>query len=201
MVSGSWFNQDGLMLQYGTQKAIPEQGGDYLMYGPNRVMEVVVDLTSLTTTAQVQSLTTFFPSGLNYVIEEVVAYTDVAAVGGTSFSLGLGYFSGSTYGNITTNVETQGGSSPTVVASTGSYPGITSISDTAFINAMTQSTVGTLGNKSTQNVGSTYAGGYIGQTSTTTTQPNYITAKAAGTFTAGLIRCRIYYRGIGTIQQ
>lgn len=202
MVSGSWFNNDGLMLQYGTQKAIPEPGGDYLMYGPNRVMEVVVDLTSLTTTAQVQSLTTFFPSGLNYVVEEVICYADIGATTGTSFSIGLGYFSGSTYANITNNVEQQGGASPTLTAYTGSYPGVTSISDTAFINAMTTTNVATLGNKITQNVGSTYAGGYIGQTSTTTTQPNYITAKSAGSaYTTGLIRVRIYYRGIGTIVQ
>lgn len=202
MVSGSWLNNDGMLLQYGTQKAIPEEGGDYLFYGPNRIMELVVDLTSLTTTSQVQSLTTFFPAGLNYVVEQVDCYADIGATTGTSFSIGLGYFSGSTYANITNNVLTQGGSSPTTITYTGSYPGITSISDTAFINAMTTTNVATLGNKISQNVGSTWAGGYIGQTSTTTTHPNYITAKSAGsTYTTGLIRVRIFYRGIGTITQ
>lgn len=202
MVSGSWLNTDGLLLQYGTQKAIPEQGGDYLQWGATRLMEIVVDLTSLTTTSQVQSMTTFFPAGLNFVVEQVECYADIGATTGTSFSVGLGYFSGSTYANITNSVLTQGGATPTTITNTGSYPGITSISDTAFINAMTTTNVATLGNKVTQNVGSTWAGGYIGQTSTTTTHPNYVTAKSAGSaYTTGLIRVRIFYRGIGNIVQ
>lgn len=202
MVTGSWLNTDGLLLQYGTQKTIPEPGGDFLFWGSTRVMEVVVDLTSLTTTSQVQSLTTFFPAGLNFVVEQIECYADIGATTGTSFSVGLGYFSGSTYANITNNVELQGGASPTTTAYTGSYPGITSISDTAFINAMTTTNVATLGNKITQNVGSTWVGGYVGQTSTTTTHPNYVTAKSAGSaYTTGLIRVRIFYRGMGTIVQ
>jgi len=44
MVAGFWYNQDGLPLQYGTQKAIPEVGGDYLMYGENREVEFYVAL-------------------------------------------------------------------------------------------------------------------------------------------------------------
>jgi hypothetical protein len=44
MVAGFWYNQDGLPLQYGTQKAIPEVGGDYLMYGDNREIETYVAL-------------------------------------------------------------------------------------------------------------------------------------------------------------
>jgi hypothetical protein len=44
MVAGFWYNQDGLPLQYGTQKAIPEVGGDYLMYGDTREIETYVAL-------------------------------------------------------------------------------------------------------------------------------------------------------------
>ena len=44
MVSGFWFNQDGLPLQFGVQKAIPELGGDYLFFGPNRVFEQYISL-------------------------------------------------------------------------------------------------------------------------------------------------------------
>lgn len=84
MVAGSWYNNDGLNLQYGTQKAVPEIGGDYLVYGETREIETYIPLvptswglgnppvaappTSLTfsgtgTAAQagIQSLTTMFP--------------------------------------------------------------------------------------------------------------------------------------------
>jgi len=82
MVAGTWLNQDGLHLQFGTQKAIPEMAGDYLIYGENREVEALVPLVpylagsgatavpapptsfSGTTTAiaaGIQSLTTFFP--------------------------------------------------------------------------------------------------------------------------------------------
>jgi hypothetical protein len=44
MVSGFWLNQDGLPLQFGTQKVIPELGGDYLMYGENREVEAYINL-------------------------------------------------------------------------------------------------------------------------------------------------------------
>ncbi len=82
MVAGSWFNQDGLYVQYGTQKAVPEVAGDYLVYGENREIEYLVPLVPMamgtgglqvpappttfsgTTTAiaaGIQSLTTQFP--------------------------------------------------------------------------------------------------------------------------------------------
>jgi hypothetical protein len=44
MVSGNWLNQDGLYLQFGTQKAVPEVGGDYVMYGSQRELETMISL-------------------------------------------------------------------------------------------------------------------------------------------------------------
>jgi len=44
MTTGSWLNYDGLYLQYGVTKAVPEQGGDYVMYGPWRSLEVLISL-------------------------------------------------------------------------------------------------------------------------------------------------------------
>ena len=199
MSTGSWLNTDGLMLQFGTQKANPEQGGDYLTYGQNRVAEVLIDLASLTTTAQVQSLTTFFPAGYNVFIEKVEVDAEIASAGGTSFSVGTGYFSGSTYATITSNSEASTTSGYTTNANAASLPGITTISDTAFVNALINASTNSAGDLVAMSKGSTSAGGYIGTTSTTTTQPNYITAKAAGTYTAGLMRVRIFYRGFGTI--
>lgn len=47
MVAGNWLNNDGLWLQYGVTKAIPEMGGDYAMYGPYRELEVFISLGQL----------------------------------------------------------------------------------------------------------------------------------------------------------
>jgi len=83
MVSGYWTNQDGLPLQYGTLKAQPEMGGDYLIYGETREIETYVCLvptqwgsggiqvpaiptgafvgTGTPIQAGIQSMTTMFP--------------------------------------------------------------------------------------------------------------------------------------------
>lgn len=44
MVAGSWLNADGLPLQYGTSKALPEAGGDYLAYGDTREIGLTLNL-------------------------------------------------------------------------------------------------------------------------------------------------------------
>ena len=44
MVAGFWLNQDGLPLQFGTQKVIPELGGDYTLWGENREAEFYINL-------------------------------------------------------------------------------------------------------------------------------------------------------------
>lgn len=54
MSTGFWVNQDGLPLQFGTQKAIPELGGDYLMFGETREFEQYICLAN----------TSFGPSGV-----------------------------------------------------------------------------------------------------------------------------------------
>lgn len=48
MVAGYWVNNDGLSLQYGTQKAVPELGGDYLIYGETREIEQYIPLVPTT---------------------------------------------------------------------------------------------------------------------------------------------------------
>lgn len=189
MSIGSWYDNDGLLRQYGAQKAIPTTAGDYLSYGDTREIEVTITLANLTTTAQLIALTTFMPAGSNVFIEEVTYDTEVGMTVGsaTAFSVGLGYIAANpTYTTI-------GGAS---------LPTPTTISDTAFINGALNATVTTAGQRTTLTAGSTGAGAYIGTSSSTTTQANYLTAKSVGgTYTAGVVKVRIRYRGIGTITQ
>lgn len=174
MVAGNWLNNDNLYLQYGTTKAVPEVAGEFQSPGSNRIIEVLIDLSKLTTTASIQSNTTFFPSGTNTFIEKVEVIAETAAATLTSFSVGL----------IQEDRAT-----------------IPSNYSTAFVNAMTQAAMGTAGDSLTLTTGSTYAGGLIGSSPSSTTGPYYITALDAGTTGTGLIRVRIYYHGIGTISQ
>ena len=48
MAQGSWFNADGLYIQYGTAKAIPDLGGEYMTYGETRCVEVYISLAATT---------------------------------------------------------------------------------------------------------------------------------------------------------
>lgn len=186
---GSWIDNDGQVRQYGPQKTIAANAGEFQMPGDTRRMEVTINLANLTTTAIVQDLNTFFPTGTQVFIEQVDVETEVGMVvasGATAFSVGLGYLADGTY----------------VTVGSASYPPITTISDTAFVNGALNATVTTPGQKQELTVGSTGVGAYVGTTSTATTQANYITAKSVGgTFSAGKVKIRIYYRGLTPITQ
>jgi hypothetical protein len=87
MVGGNWMDTDGLYRQYGTTKAVPEVGGDFLSYGELRVQEYTVDLTLLSATPLIVSNTTFIPLGV--YVEEVNLDVEVAPTGASTLSIGL----------------------------------------------------------------------------------------------------------------
>lgn len=176
MVGGSWLNNDGLYLQYGTQKAVPEVAGDYLSYGETRDIELTLTLASLTTTPTIISNTTFFPLNGQIFIESVNIDTEVAAAGGTSLSVGL-----------------MGTDRTTITPSP--------YGNTTLVNAALTATM-TAGSSQTLVGGSTGAGTIVGTQPAAGTQGSgYITATVAGTFTNGVVKVRIRYRGIGSITQ
>jgi len=178
MVGGNYLDGDGLLRLYGTDKAVAGTGGDYLSYGETRELEFTIDLTTLTTSPKVQDYKVFFPNSTAIFVEKVVVETEVAAVGGTSLSVGTGY-----------------------LTSSNTPPVATAISNTAFVNALITASMDAVGEQTVMTAGSTSAGGYIGGASGDQTHKNYVTALAAGTFSAGRVKVRIYYRGMGTITQ
>lgn len=173
----NWLNKDGLFLQFGTDKAIAETAGEFLSYGANRVVEVLIDLTTLTSTAAIQSNTEIFsapPTGQLY-IEKVEVTAEIGAATGTSFSVGL------------------------IQADRATIP---SGYSTALINAEVTATVATAGMAQTYFQNTTHAGGLIGSYPAAATGPYYITALSAGSaFTTGKVRVRVYYHGVGPITQ
>lgn len=174
----NWTNKDGLFIQYGTDQATAETAGEFALPGsPNRIVEVLIDLTTLTSTAAIQSNNLIFPSpptGQLY-IEKVEITAEVGAATGTSFSVGLIQMDRAT---IPTNYST------------------------SLINAEVTATVATAGMAQTYFQNTTHAGGLIGSFPAAATGPYYLTALSAGsTFTTGKIRVRIFYHGVGVITQ
>ncbi len=173
MVAGNWFDTDGLYRQYGTTKAVPETGGDYLRYGEYRQQEYTIDLTTLTPfgTNIIQSNTTFIPAGV--FVESVEIDVEVAATsaGAPTFNVGL-------------------------IANDRS----TVTSATGFVNAIALATLAQ-GAKVILTGGSTGAGGYIG-TTTGIPSTGYLIAQAGvAVYTAGKVKVRINYRTTSTITQ
>jgi hypothetical protein len=172
MAGGNWLDPDGLFRQYGTSKAVPTTAGDYLSYGEWRDIEFTVTLSALSTTPTIIANTTFL--GTNVFLESVNIDMESAATGGTSLSIGTMRMDRSTV-----------------------------VSNTNIVNALVTASM-TQGASITMAGGSTSAGALVGTTVTTAQLPDgaaYLTATVAGTFTTGVAKVRLRYRGIGTITQ
>ena len=178
---GNWENNDGLFIQYGTDKATSEVAGEFKTYGQTQTIELLLDLTKLTSTASVVSNTLIFPATSNTTtqkiyVEQVEIYCETAVTNGTGAAVDLNL------GLIRSDATNR----------------TTSISDTAFINNLDVHSY-VYGQKTTLNEGSSGAGSYLG-TAPTSTNTGYLSAKTnSGTFDTGVLRIRIFYRFGGTI--
>lgn len=86
MVAGNWLNNDGLWLQYGTQKAVPEWGGDYQMYGPWRELEVLISAGAFSCgTPAGQANTTALPTSFQGTVASQTAAANTGIVSYTTF--------------------------------------------------------------------------------------------------------------------
>lgn len=190
----NWLNKDGLFLKFGTDKTIVEAASEYAFDGPNRIVETTINLATVNAGASINATPTIIsdnlifpapPSGQLY-IEKVELIVETLATSGGSPTLSVGL--------IQMDRNT-----------------IPSNYSTAFINAEVFTELQATGtieylnpNGSTTSIpaGSTRGGGLIGSSPANATGPYYLTATGTATaFTAGIVRVRIYYRGIGTITQ
>lgn len=131
--AGSWRNSDGLIVYFGPKEGTSGQGGEYVTEGARRNIEVIVDMTTLTTTAQYLDQHFEVPKGA--FIEYVETETLVAATssGSGTFSVGLKQSDQST-----------------------------NISDTALVNASTTSAITAAGTRQILNIGVTGVGASVG---------------------------------------
>lgn len=200
MSAGAWLNNDGLILQYGVAKAYRNDAGEFLNYGANRVVEVLIDLSTLNTSnAQIVDLDTILPSMANFYVEKVELTAEVGMSTGSSPTLSVGVVNVGLSGGSTT--VTYGTTATTGYQNTVTVATVPTNGGTAFVSSLAASSLSSAGDLVTLTTGVSGAGNYVGdyEDSTNLTSPMYITA-TLGTHTAtGKIRCRIYYHGVGTI--
>jgi len=162
---GSWNNNDGLYIKYGTDKTTPNKGGEYVNVGLEREIEFKITLSELTESETPVSDQVFFPSGARISAIEVL--TTTAAATGTAIDLGL----------VRTDRSTE-----------IDFNGLLDAFTTAKMNAAGERNVF----QSDADVGAASAGALLG---TTTSNVGYVTCSrtTATAFTAGVIRVKIRY--------
>lgn len=169
----SYSTASGLYVKTGTAKGIPTPAGEYMSHdNGTRVIELnILDLTTLTSTAVIQGDVTPIPA--NSMIESITVIADTAATSAGSATLNIGMTL---------------------------YDRTTAVSDVAFVSALALTAIDATGETNSLTKGSTGAGTLVG--TTTGTAPGLLTAKyGTAAFTAGAVRVRVRYRGIGTITQ
>lgn len=171
-------------LQFGTDKAFPELFGEYVMYGPNRIIEGTLDLTGkgypalvMSTSSTVPTIisnTEIFPAAAAGVlfIEKIEVTAEIATASGTSWNLGLIQLDRAT---------------------------IPSGYGTGLIAAEVAATFATAGNLVTYFPGVSKTGTLVGSGPAVATGPYYLTAFTTGTYTTGQLKVRIHYHTINPV--
>lgn len=171
-------------LQFGTDKAFPELFGEYVMYGPNRIIEGTLDLTGkgypalvMSTSSTVPTIisnTEIFPAAAAGVlfIEKIEVSAEIATASGTSWNLGLIQLDRAT---------------------------IPSGYGTGLIAAEVTATFATAGNLVTYFPGVSKTGTLVGSGPAVATGPYYLTAFTTGTYTTGQLKVRIHYHTINPV--
>lgn len=164
----TWLNGDGLYIKSGTDSAVSNSSaGEYLTFGPTRMVEVEVELSELTATETILNDVTVIPSGAQ--IERVEVVTEVAAATGTAIDVGLIKLDRST------EID---------------YDGLLAAFPTANMNAVGEFSA--LFKTHTQPASLTGTGALIGSV---TSFPGYISASRtdATAFTAGRVKIRVHF--------
>jgi len=163
----NYFDKDGLLRKYGTDKTVADSGGEYKSYGNVREIEFMLDISKLTTTDQIINDQVFFPK--TSWVESVMIDVQVAAATITALNVGI--------------TSTARDSATTTSG--------------AFVNAETQANLAlgrVITYDSTSNLPSTANHGTAIGTALSTNAPGYITANITGSTGTGLLKIRIRYR-------
>lgn len=83
----AWLDNTGLYQKYGTEQTVPNNDGEYKVFGELREIEFAIDLTTLTEGEVIQSDQVFFPIGMK--LEQVEIFVDTAAATGVAIDMGF----------------------------------------------------------------------------------------------------------------
>jgi len=83
----NYLDKDGLLRKFGTDKTVPESGGEFKTYGALREIEFMLDISKLTTTDQIINDQIFFPK--TAWVESVQIDVQVAGATITALNIGL----------------------------------------------------------------------------------------------------------------
>jgi hypothetical protein len=86
---GTWTNNDGLYIRFGTDEAVHAKGGDFRPSGGKHITEVEITATSLGTAAAILDNTVTIPAGARIEKVEVVAETACTSGGAAVLNVGL----------------------------------------------------------------------------------------------------------------
>ncbi len=163
----AWMDNTGLYQKYGLEQVTSQVAGEYRTNTGQRLIEVKLDLTTLTSTAGTiipGTDSVFFPAG--FVIDRIEVQNETAATSGGSATLNLGLVRSS---DRTTEID---------------FDGFLALAPIADFN--------TAGETKTYNVGVTGSGALMGIT--VGSNPGHLVANyGTAAFTAGVVLIKIFY--------
>lgn len=162
----AWMDNTGLYQKYGLEQVTSQVAGEFRTNTNQRLIEINLDLTTLTTTAGTVIPGTdsvFFPAG--FVIDKIEVQADTLATSGGAATLNLGLIRT----DRTTEIDYDG-----------------------FLTAVALTSMDTTGETVVYSKGVSGAGALVG--TTVGSNPGHLVANAGtAAFTAGLVKIRIYY--------
>lgn len=162
--SNEWINSDGLKVYFGTDQARAQRGGEYsVLNGGRHVVEVVIDLTTLSTTNQTIVVdNVIIPNGA--FIETVTVNATVAATSSGNGTIDIGLVDQ----DFSTEIDFNG-----------------------LVAAMVKGSVDLIGEANTLTAGVTYAGALVG--TKITNSGYLVANLNTAAYQAGKIVVRIFY--------
>jgi hypothetical protein len=86
---GTWTNADGLRIAFGADEAVTGKAGEYRVDGQERVVECVITMTPLTTSAVIQDQFVTLPAGAFITAVKVLTTTAITSSGSGVLNVGL----------------------------------------------------------------------------------------------------------------
>jgi hypothetical protein len=160
----SYSSPDGLLLKFGTEKAVAQKAGEYRTNGRLHEVECKITLTALADAAAIPTGTdlVLFPSGARIEEIEVVGETAATSAGSAVLNIGL-----------------------------VREDRTTAYDDDGFVAALAKTAIDAAGEKNVIRVGSSGAGALIG---TTLANKGYLSANYdTAAFTAGVVVVTVRY--------